>query len=111
MSLRAGDLRESVTIQMAVESVNAFGETEITWQTVANRRAAVRGLNISEVISAQEPYTLGTHEVEFRYLDILKTTMRVVWDSRVPNRTFDILGITENGNRESQTLICKEQAI
>ncbi len=109
MSLRAGDLRESVVIQSPIETTNAYGESTISWTQLTTRRASIRNLRTDEVMSAQEPYTVATHEVEFRYLPELKTSMRFLWVSRFPTRTLDIISITEQGNRESQRIVCKEQ--
>lgn len=108
-ALRAGDLRESVIVEVATESTNSYGEYTMSWSPLAKRRAAIRGLRTDEVMSAQEPYTVATHEVEFRYLPELKTSMRLIWVNRTPNRILDIISVTENGNRESQRLVCKEQ--
>lgn len=107
--IRAGDLRESVTIQVATEQTNDYGESTLTWSDMTNRRAAVRGLRTDEVMSAQEPYTVATHEVEFRYVHGLKAGMRLIWSSRTPPRTLDIIQVTEENNREAHRLICKEQ--
>lgn len=107
--IRAGDLRESVTIQVAVEQTNDYGESTLTWSDMTKRRAAIRGLRVDETMSAQGPYTVATHEVEFRYVDGLKTGMRLVWNSRSPARTLDIIQVTEDNNRESHRLVCKEQ--
>ena len=107
--LRAGDLRESVVIESPVEQTNDFGETNLTWATFAKRRAAVRGLRTDELMSAQGPYTVATHEVEFRYVPGLTAAMRLVWNSRTPSRILDIVSVTEQGNRESQRLVVKEQ--
>lgn len=111
MAIRAGDLRESVVVEFATEATNSYGESTLTWSPVANRRAAIRGLRTDELLSAQEPYAVATHEVEFRYLAELKTGMRLIWISRTPNRTLDIISITEQGNRESQKVVCKEQVL
>lgn len=111
MVIRSGDLRESVRIEVAVEQTNDYGEATLTWSPVAKRRAAIRGLRVDEVMSAQEPYTVATHEVEFRYANGLKTGMRLIWESRTPERTLDIIQITEQNNRESQKLVCKEQVL
>lgn len=109
MALRAGDLRESVVIEAPTEQTNAFGEATLTWAPVASRRAAIRGMRTDEVMNAQGPYTVATHEVEFRYVNGLKTGMRLIWNSRTPHRTLDILSVTESNNRESHSLVCKEQ--
>jgi SPP1 family predicted phage head-tail adaptor len=111
MPLRAGDLRESVRIEVAVEQTNDYGESTLTWSALAKRRAAIRGLRVDEVMSAQEPYTVATHEVEFRYMPSLKAGMRLIWESRTPNRTLDIVQISEQNNRESQKLVCREQVL
>ena len=109
MPLRAGDLRESVTVQVAAEQTNDYGEATLTWSDFATRRAAVRNLRVDEMMSAQGPYTVATHEVEFRYVPGLKAGMRLTWSSRTPARTLDVIQITEDVNRESQRLVCKEQ--
>lgn len=111
MAIRAGELRESVVIEAPAESTNSFGEATLSWSPLVRRRAAVRGLRTDEVMSAQEPYTVATHEVEFRYVPELKASMRLIWESRTPSRVLDILSITEQGNRESQRLVCKEQVL
>lgn len=109
MPLRAGDLRESVVIQVAVQSTNDYGESLTTWVDFARRRASIKGLRISETMAAQEPQTVGTHEVQFRYAPGLKADMRLLWVSRTPPRTLDILSVTEENNRESHSLECKER--
>ena len=109
MTLRAGDLRESVTIQAAVEQTNSYGESTITWVNFATRRAAIDGISIHEMIAAQEPQTVGTHQVRFRYVPGLKNSMRLVWSSRSPERTLDILSVSEKNNREEHQLVCKER--
>jgi SPP1 family predicted phage head-tail adaptor len=108
-TLRAGDLRESVTIESPTEQTNAYGESILTWSPVMQRRAAVRGLRTDELMSAQGPYTVATHEVEFRYAPGLHAGMRLIWNSRSPARVLDIVSVTEQNNRESHRLVCKEQ--
>ena len=111
MAIRAGDLRESVRVEVSIEQTNDYGESTLTWSPLAKRRAAIRGLRVDEVMSAQEPYTVATHEVEFRYMPGLKAGMRLVWESRTPERTLDIVQIIEQNNRESQKLTCREQVL
>jgi SPP1 family predicted phage head-tail adaptor len=109
MALRAGDLRESVTIQVATEQTNDYGEATLTWSDFASRRASIRGLRVDEMMSAQGPYTVATHDVEFRYVPGLTAGMRLIWNSRTPARTLDVIQVTEGVNRESHRLVCKEQ--
>lgn len=109
MTLKAGELREAVTIETATQQTNSYGEYTETWQPFATRRAAVEGITASEVMLTQEPATVATHTVRFRYVPGLSTKMRVVWTSRMPSRVLDIVSITERNNREEHSLVCKER--
>jgi siroheme synthase len=57
----------------------------------------------------QELATVATHTVRFRYVPGLSSAMRLVWTSRTPARTLDIVAITEKNNREEHSLVCKER--
>lgn len=109
MTLRAGDLREAVTIQVSTQVTNAYGESTATWASLATRRAAVEGLTASEAMLTQELATVATHTVRFRYVPGLNTAMRLLWTSRTPPRTLDIVSITEKNNREEHSVVCKER--
>jgi len=109
MPLRAGDLREAVRIEVATEATNAYGESTMTWSQYAKRRASIRGLRVDELMAAQGPYTVATHDIEFRYVPGLTAGMRLVWESRTPERTLDIISVTESETRDSHRLVCKEQ--
>ena len=98
-----------MTIEVASEQTNSYGESTMTWSRYAKRRAAVRGLRVDELMGAQGPYTVATHEVEFRYVPGMTAGMRVIWDSRAPERTLDVISVSEMNNRESHKLVCKEQ--
>lgn len=109
--IRAGELRESVTIQSPVAQTNAYGESTIQWQDFASRRAAISGVRFTEqMANTTGPYDVATHDVMFRYLPGLTNEMRVIWKSRTPNRVLDIVSVAEEGNREGHRLVCKEQA-
>ena len=108
MSVSAGDLRESVVVQVATKATNAYGETTLQWAPFANRRAAIDGRTITEIAGSEEQYTSGAYNVRFRYLPGLTSEMRVVWTSRTPARTLDIVAVTEKGFREEHQLVCKE---
>lgn len=109
MTLRAGDLREAITIEVATQATNAYGESTATWSPFATRRAAVEGLTASEAMLSQQLATVATHTVRFRYVPGLTSAMRIVWTSRTPNRTLDIVSVAERNNREEHSLVCKER--
>ncbi len=106
--INAGELRESVTVQVASKATNAYGETVMSWSTFASRRASIDGRTITETMNAEQPYTSGAYNVRFRYLPGLTSEMRLVWTSRKPNRVLDIVAVTEKGMREEHELVCKE---
>jgi len=106
--INSGDLRHSVTVQVASPATNAYGETVLTWSNFATRRAAIEGRTIRETMSFSQPYTSGSYDVRFRYLPGLSPDMRLVWTSRTPNRVLDILAVTELGTREGHQLVCRE---
>ena len=106
--ISAGDLRESVVVQVATKATNSYGETTLQWSTFANRRAAIEGRTITELANTEEQYTSGAYNVSFRYLPGLTSEMRLVWTSRSPNRVLDIVAVTEKGMREEHQLVCKE---
>jgi len=108
--LRAGDLIEAVTIQDQVTASNAFGEITITWEDFANRRCDVRDFTTGEQMRAQGPYAVASHEVTFRYVPGIKPSMRLVWNSRTPNRILDIVSISDRDYQRYHTVIAKEHA-
>lgn len=107
--LRAGDLRESVRVQVATHATNDYGESETTWADYAVRRAAITGRQITEIVTPQGVQTIGGYDVQVRYVPGLRSDMRLVWDSRTPARTLDIVSVVEENNRESHRLSCKER--
>ena len=106
--ITAGELRESVTVQVATKATNSYGEAVMSWSTFAKRRAAIDGRTITETMNSEQPYTSGAYNVRFRYLPGLTSEMRLVWTSRTPSRTLDIVAVTEKGMREEHELVCKE---
>jgi head-tail adaptor len=108
LTLSAGELSESVVVQVASKSTNSYGETVLDWSVFATRRAAIEGRTITEAVNAEQPYTSGAYNVRFRYLPGLTSEMRLIWTSRSPARTLDIVAVTEKGMREEHQLVCKE---
>lgn len=104
----AGELREKVVIQRPVKTKNDYGEEIVEWQAFATRRARIGGRIISEISLSDAQVTSGRYDVSFRYCPGLDAEMRLVWVSRTPQRTLDIVAVTEKGFREDHELVCKE---
>lgn len=100
-----GRLRERVTIQQATETRNALGESVQSWATFAERWASVDGLSSREVLLTGQQQTEVTHRVRLRYVDGLKSTMRIIWRGRV----LEITSLLEHGNRSHHEALCTER--
>lgn len=108
--IRAGDLRESVTIESSTEQTNSFGEMIVTWAPIATRRASIKGRRTDERVDSTMPYTVASHEVTFRYTPELRPDMRLIWTNNSPPRILDILAITDLSRNEGHVVTCKEHS-
>lgn len=108
MSIAAGRLRESVTIQTPVEAQNSFGESEQTWITHTLRRCSIEAIAAAEMIRHQETSGAITHKVRMRFVPGLTGAMRIKWDSR-DERILELSQLFERNNREEHELLCVER--
>jgi SPP1 family predicted phage head-tail adaptor len=102
--IRAGELRERVTVQTPAESRNPLGETVLDWTDFAEVWASVEGASVRESLLFGQQDIAITHRVVMRYLDGLTAKMRIVWRSRV----LEIVSLLEHDNRSRHELICQE---
>jgi head-tail adaptor len=107
-TIRAGDLRESVTVEVATQQTNEFGEITMTWAPFAKRRAKIQGRRIDERVDSVSLTTVATHEVTMRDTPGIKADMRLVWNTN-SSRVLDIVSITDLPRREGHVINCKEQ--
>ena len=101
----AGRMRERVTVQVAVESVNSLGEATLSYEDRETVWASVEGLSSSEVLGAGQQEIDATHRVRLRYLDGLTHKMRFRWRDRI----LEIVSLLEHGNRSQHEAICLEE--
>jgi len=108
--MRAGLLRQRVTIQKATESQNSYGEMAQSWSDVGTvwgdvrplmAQARERSANEAEVLQARTPY-----QVRLRYVDGLSpVSHRLVWDSR----TLEIEAVLDpDGRTHEMVAMCYE---
>ena len=108
--MRAGRLRQRVTIQQATETQNAYGEMAQAWSTVGVIWADVRPMmgqareqlaGGSDILQARAPY-----QVRMRYLEGLSpVSHRLVWDSR----TLEVeAALDPDGRRHEMVAMCYE---
>ena len=103
--MKAGDLRERVTVLAYRETKNAMGEMMPVYdQTFTEVWASVNGVTAREFLLAGQQQTEISHRVQMRYLTGLTQQMRISWRSR----TFEIVSILERENRSEHELLCQE---
>lgn len=105
MTMRAGELRQRVTIQQAAITRDGFGAEVETWQDLATVWAKVETIRGAETIGPEQVATATlTHEVTVRWRDDLKPTMQLLWGARV----FTIRAIIADNQNKQVILSCDE---
>jgi len=103
--MKAGSLRNRITIQSKTVVQNTFGEEDITWTEFATVWAAIEPLRGREFLDAKMATAEITTKITIRKRDGISPEMRVLHGSTV----YDILAIihVETRQREMQ-LMCQE---
>lgn len=103
--MRAGNLRQRVTIQDKQATRDSFGEEVITWVELATVWAAVEPLRGREFLDGQMATAEVTTRIRIRHRDDIKPEMRVVFGTKI----YDVLSIIHLEERERQDhLMCQE---
>ncbi len=103
--MNIGKLRHRVTIQQQAQTRDEYGGVVTTWQTFADRWAAIEPLSGRELFAAQQLANTVSIRVRLRYLAGVTPAMRVLYGTR----TFSIQAVinVEERNEELQ-LLCEE---
>lgn len=105
MVIRAGKLRHRVIVEQATGGQNDYGEDIPAWATFATVNARIEPAGGAERFDTNTMKPETTHVVTIRYLDGLKTDMRLKFGTRI----LEILSaITRKEIKEMMTLQCKE---
>ncbi len=105
--MRAGDLRELVTIQRATATTNSYGEPITSWSTLATVWCSVRMLSGREALNAGANQVQAAANVDVRiyYRSDVTAKMRALLVSRV----LDIETVDDpDGRRRELRLMCRE---
>jgi SPP1 family predicted phage head-tail adaptor len=105
--MRAGRLRERITIQQESIVRDTFGAEVPTWVAVATVWASVLpGSSGERYVSTVELHQAEiSHTVRIRYRSGLGPTLRVLWGSRV----LQILSVVDPTGRQAElVLLCRE---
>lgn len=104
--MRAGKLRQQLTIQRPVESRSSSGAPVESWATFAEVRGAVEPLSGRMLFAAQEFHSEVTTRIRLRYLEGITASMRVVLGAHIFLILYPPID-WEFRHRELQ-LLCKE---
>lgn len=109
--IEAGRLRHRVTIERANETQDGLGQAVSTWVAFAQRvPALVEELSGRELWNAQQIQADLTMSVSLRWLDGVKSKMRLIWHDKAGDRTLSIEVPPRNpdGRKRDMVLLCKE---
>lgn len=104
--MRAGTLRQRVTIQTPSTTRNDRGAEVISWADVATVWAEVRTPDGRERTANEQVVAMATHVVTMRYRAGLTPTQRLRWGTRV----LSLLATPDPDNRR-RMLVCQCQEI
>jgi SPP1 family predicted phage head-tail adaptor len=80
--MRAGLLRDKITIQKPTTSKNEYGSTEITWADVYNTRAQVAYQNGYKKTGANEIYNIDKIYFTIRSNMTIENTYRILFKDK-----------------------------
>jgi SPP1 family predicted phage head-tail adaptor len=104
--MRAGLLRNRVTIQTRSESTDDFGEIDFSWSNSATVWATIEPLSGKELMNAQQAGASVSHKISMRYKSGVNPKDRISYDSR----TFEIESVRNFRERDiSLELMCREE--
>lgn len=102
--MRAGLLRQIITIESFTDSRNEYGEQIKSWSTFATIRAQVMPAVGQEVLAARQLMANAAVRIRARYLAGVNTRMRVLHGST----TMEIRSVTNMGSRgREMELLCE----
>lgn len=102
--MRAGQLRQRVTLQRKIITRDSFNAEVVEWSTFATVWAKIETIGGSESISIEQGAATLTHKITIRYRSGLVPTMRVVWD----DHTFNIEAVLPDNHLHETVLNCSE---
>ena len=103
--MRAGRLRQRVTIQQRAGTQDSYGQLDDDWDDVATVWGAVEPLRGREFLEARREGADVTTRIVIRHRPGVTPAMRVSYDSRV----FDIQTVINTDERDRElVLMCRE---
>ena len=108
--MKAGRLRERVTLERKVVTRDSYGSEVITWTFFAERWAQVTPLSGREYVSMRQAQSDITTRVSMRWLPGVSTAMRLVWRD-VPYRIVEVIDIDARGDELEINCVAEQSVI
>lgn|SRR4030065_1640189 len=99
--MRAGELRNYITIQQPTESQDANLELILTWSTFATVWASIEPLIGREFYAARQVNAELTGKISLRFINGITAKMRVLYDSK----TYNIEAVIDVENRHKELIL------
>jgi len=103
--IQAGKLRTRVTFLKPTHTENTLGEQVVTYEAFGAGWAEFVESNSREFVQAKQVQDQITHLLRFRFNKILTTQHQLQYSSGGSNRTLNILGIVNVGERNAEMLV------
>lgn len=106
--MRAGRLRQRVTIQQKSVARDGYGAETVTWTTLATVWASVEPLRGREFSEMRQTQAAIDTRIRLRFREDIEPQMRASWDGH----TYDIEAIIQPAyDRRETQLMCQEVVV
>ena len=102
--MRAGELRQRITIEQNTPTRDTFSAEVPHWSTFATLWAKIETVSGAETIEQQQATARLTHQMTIRYYPGIAPAMRVSWSGRL----FDIQAVIDDNVKHQTILQCAE---
>ncbi len=99
--MRAGRLRDKITIQQPSVTVDSVGEAVTTWSDFITRRASVTPFRSNEFVKFDQEQVETRVVFSLRYVTGITNKMRIV----LSGKYYDIISIVDDENRHRELFI------
>ena len=87
--MRAGNLKNKITLQTIGNSTNAFGEIEEgNFQDYKTVWASIIPVSGKESFLSNANFSTVSHKIKIRYIPNLNASMRIIWKGRIFNINY-----------------------
>jgi len=96
--MRAGSLRNKISIQMLTSSRDSFGEEIYAWSDFKVVNALILPISGKESFLSNQSFATVSHKIRVRYISGVVPSMRILFDSR----EFNIISSINIGERNKE---------